>query len=56
MEIIRKKDNIVLFKELWNTFIKNNEAASHCEIQINEYYLITKFQPGVYIHQLFLFV
>ena len=44
MEIIRKKDNIVLFKELWNTFIKNNEAASHCEIQRNEYYLITNVE------------
>ena len=41
MEIIRKKDNSLLFKELWNTFIKNNEVASNCEIQKIEYYLIT---------------
>ena len=41
MEIIRKKDNSLLFKELWNTFIKNNEVASQCEIQKIEYYLIT---------------
>ena len=41
MKIVAKKDNSLLFKELWNTFIKNNEVASQCEIQRIEYYLIT---------------
>ena len=41
MEIITKKDNHLLFKELWCTFIKDNDVASHCDIEKIEYYLIT---------------
>ena len=40
MEIITKKDNHLLFKELWCTFIKDNDVASHCDIEKIEYYLI----------------